>query len=659
MFSTLQACISCFLSAIVVHYMYSLQVGGLFLKIAFFFQKLLNKKSILVYPLGFLLIFIAFFLIECTGYLLLQPEGYTALGFGALWSLLLTCFIFCLPKLAGRIVFGILYFFMLLWTLAQTGYFLVFGNMMWLSTMGYAGEGAVFLGDVISSFPFLWWFGLIFMLALGVGIIWFFPPSPKKLLWRIPCVLGIAISVLYLSMIPEYIFRRDKTIWGTHSEYGQSSSYRAAYKTMFDAKRLYDMTGIYQMVMRDIWVNQLYPYTPAYRNVLQTQTTRLDEYFARRGEHESNDMTGIFAGKNVVMVLMESMDDWMITSEDTPTIIKMMNEGINFTNFYTPGFGSARTLNSEFCMNTGIYLPTTGSYVFDYVTNSYKQSIASQMTANGYSSYVFHYNTPTFYSRGVFEPAMGYEEYVCYSDYESDKNRLYDDALLFDLPKVKDIFFRDGQTFNTIITRSAHLSYKYNEVLSHYALKQYPDYRGLYGSEEEDCARVKAKLVDDMFARLLQELEAAGQLDNTVIIAMTDHYTYGYKNMDELYALSGVENTLLLEKTPCFIWSANGPQMEITKELNTSDFLPTVLNLLGIDSPYHYLGQDAFSSDYKGYVLFPDGSWISDGVAYKNGKIIMNVQGRHVSDEEIQKMAVLSEEYRNVSNMLLTCNYYK
>jgi len=58
-------------------------------------------------------------------------------------------------------------------------------------------------------------------------------------------------------------------------------------------------------------------------------------------------------------------------------------------------------------------------------------------------------------------------------------------------------------------------------------------------------------------------------------------------------------------------------------------------------------------------VLFPDGSWISDGVAYKNGKIIMNVQGRHVSDEEIQKMAVLSEEYRNVSNMLLTCNYYK
>ena len=112
-------------------------------------------------------------------------------------------------------------------------------------------------------------------------------------------------------------------------------------------------------------------------------------------------MTGTFAGKNVIMVLMESMDDWMITPEDTPTLYRMMGESINFTDFYTPGYGTARTINSEFCMNTGIYLPTNGDYVFDYVTNDWSQSIASQMTANGYTSEVFHYNTPDFYSRGV------------------------------------------------------------------------------------------------------------------------------------------------------------------------------------------------------------------------------------------------------------------
>ena len=370
-------------------------------------------------------------------------------------------------------------------------------------------------------------------------------------------------------------------------------------------------------------------------------------------------MTGVYEGKNVVLVLMESMDDWMITYSDTPTLKKLMKEGISFTNFYTPGYGSARTLNSEFCMNTGIYLPTTGSYVFDYVTNSFNQSFASQMTDNGFSAKVFHYNDPDFYSRGVFEPAMGYENYVCYEDYTQDIYELYSDTLLFDMEQIKSVFFREGATFNTIITRSAHLSYKYNEVLSAHALRQYPEYRGMYDSEEEDCARVKAKLVDDMFARLLQELEAAGQLENTVIIGMTDHYTYGYKDMDELYLHSRTIEDLLLEKTPCFVWAQGGPTMEVTKELNTSDFLPTMLNLLGIDSPYSYLGQDAFDPNYEGYVLFPDGSWICNGVAWQKDRILMNEFEREVTQEEIQAMAVLSANYRHISNLLLTSNYYE
>ena len=532
--------------------------------------------------------------------------------------------------------------------------------MMWLSTIAYAGEGAAFLGDVLADFPLIWWFGAVIMIAVGVLVLRFFPYSPVRFLHRIPYLVSGAVFLTGLCFLPEYIFLRDNDIWGTHSEYGQSSSYRAAYNTMFDAHRVYEFAGIYQLTLRDAWVNELYPLTPAYLAAVSKQTHTINDFFDKRGDAGKNNMTGKFAGKNVIMVLMESMDDWMITEEDTPTLYRMMGEGINFTNFYTPGYGSARTLNSEFCMNTGIYLPTTGSYVFDYVNNSFKQSIASQLTANGYNAQVFHYNDPAFYSRGVFEPAMGYADYVCYADYlnEDEEDRLFEENLLFDLQEVNDLFFRDGPTFNTIITRSAHLSYKYNEVLSYYALKQYPEYRGRYGSEEEDCARLKAKLVDDMFARLLQELEAHGQLNNTVIIAMTDHYTYGYKEMDELYAHSGVDSDLLLEKTPFFVWSADKPSMEVDKELNTSDFLPTVLNLLGIDSPDSYLGQDAFDPNYEGYVLFPDGSWIRKGVAYQAGAILMTEENRLVTVQEIEAMAAMSEEYRMISYLLLTCNYY-
>ena len=533
---------------------------------------------------------------------------------------------------------------------------------MWISTAFFASEGSDYLGDIIDIIPTMWWICAGVLIVAGVVVIWKFGKPAFRLPGRLFYLIVTAATVIGLCVLPEIVFQRDKDVWGTRSDYGRSSSYRAAYETMFDARKLFDFCGYYQLLLRDVWKNQIYPITPAYLIAQQEEQEQIDSYFAKRGQAEANDMTGIFEGKNVVLVLMESMDDWMITPQDTPTLYTMMNEGINFTNMYTPGYGSTRTLNSEFCMNTGIYMPTSGNYLFDYVSNDWNQSIAAQLTDNGYTAEVFHYNDASFYSRGVFEPAMGYNAYNCYADYNADKDALYDDCLLFDIPELNSLFFREGQSFNTIITRSAHLSYKYNEVLSHYALKQYPEYRGMYESEEEDCARVKAKLVDDMFARLLTELSEKGQLENTVIIGMTDHYTYGYKNMDELYAHSGVDDVLLLEKTPFFIWSTEGPQMEVSKTVNTSDVVPTLLNLLGIDSPYSYLGQDAFDPDYEGYAIFPDGSWITNGIVCKmvdKPTILLNENDSSLSEEYLEAMDAKSQEYIRISNLLLTSNYYQ
>ncbi len=606
----------------------------------------------------------SYFLVEVLAAAILRPEEMNGLLFAAFWALFLGGAAALLPRLAGRIFYGITYYFFLLWTLAQLGYQSVFGRMMWLSDMLYVGEGADYIGDVLSSFPPLWWIGGVLLLILGAVVIVKFPKREERFVRRLPALVVAAVAVAGLCFVPELVFLRDLDVWGTRSEYAQSSSYRATYNTMYDAKSVYNVCGMYQLTFRDVWKHEIYPLTPGYQKELQAQTQQLNDYFEKRGDHQENEMTGIYKDKNVVLVLMESMDDWMITPEDTPTISRLMGEGIQFTNFYTPGYGTARTINSEFCINTGIYLPTNGAYVFNYVTNEFNQSFASQAVQNGYSAEVFHYNDPNFYSRGVFEPAMGYNAYNCYADYTSDKNELYDDSLLFEIPQLNELFFREGKTFNTIITRSAHLSYTYNEVLSHYALQKYPQYRGKYASQEEDCARVKAKMVDDMFARLLQELEEKGQLENTVIIAVTDHYTYGYKNMEELYSHSGVQEKLLLEKTPCFVWSADGHGILVDKTLNTSDFLPTMLNLLGYDSPYHYLGQDAFDPNYEGYALFPDGSWISDGVAFcadaaGKTRIVQNEKGKEITDDYLREMANKTKEFISISNLLLTSDFYK
>ena len=620
--------------------------------------------------LPFLLIPVSFFLIELFGFCFLMPEGEEAtypLLFGLLWSGAASGALLLLPALAARIAFGILYFFSAVYAGFQTGYYLLFSEMMWLSDFRYAAEGADY-ADMLLTYPLAWWLGIFGMIALGILILWLFPRWKRSGLKFALSVLVIAVSAFQMNSLPELLFEDDEKIKYAGSDYGRSQSAQAVYENMFNTHRLYRLCGLHHTLAKDLYQNTIYPLTPSHAQEQEQAESVIRAYFSGREAPHPNAMTGVLKGKNVVLVLMESMDDWMI-GQHTPIIQKLMEEGINFTNFYTPVYGGIRTFNTEFAINTGSFLSSKGGYAFDYVTNSYPQSLANRLREAGYSAKTFHYNDPTFYSRGEFSPAMGYEEYVCYADYvtETDektrKNLLYDDLLLFENEGLKAEFFREGQpTLNFVITRSAHLSYKYNEVLSYWGLKKYPEYRGLTGNEETDCAYLKARLVDDFFAGLLRELEAEGQLNHTVIIGVTDHYTYGYKDLDALYALSGTKENLLLEKTPCFIWSSGLEPMDVDKLLNTSDLLPTVLNLLGIESSYEYIGQDAFAEGYAGFVPFSNGSWIVGDTAYDSGKkqyLSLSGTQQKITAEFQKEMANTVQEFITINNLILESDYYQ
>ena len=124
-----------------------------------------------------------------------------------------------------------------------------------------------------------------------------------------------------------------------------------------------------------------------------------------------------------------------------------------------------------------------------------------------------------------------------------------------------------------------------------------------------------------------------------------------------------MEHELLLEKVPFFVWAQGGPDVEVEKTVCTADVLPTVLNLLGIDSPYRYLGQDAFDPGYVGYAIFPDGSWASEGVfcqVVDNEPVILqNLYDLPVEAEDHAAMAAIAQAFIETSNLLLTSDYYK
>ena len=115
---------------------------------------------------------------------------------------------------------------------------------------------------------------------------------------------------------------------------------------------------------------------------------------------------------------------------------------------------------------------------------------------------------------------------------------------------------------------------------------------------------------------------------------------------------------LLREKTPCFIWSYGGPDVTVDKTLNTSDLLPTLINLFGLDGDYHYLGQDACDEGYPGSAIFQERSWITASGAYEDGRVIAAFTDEGPTDEEIEAMNDLTDTYLRMNNLLLELDYY-
>lgn len=165
-------------------------------------------------------------------------------------------------------------------------------------------------------------------------------------------------------------------IWESDAD----SAQRTAYHEFNDSTNALMVSGLYQYTVRDLW-NQLFP-----ANALSDEDRQqIDDYVTEyEAAQTDNDYTGLFAGKNVIMVQLEAIDTWML-SDYMPNLAKLKAEGISFTNHYTPAYITAGTFNTEFMTNTGL-LPATGGIPTSVYTNdSFPYSMANLFAKAGYT----------------------------------------------------------------------------------------------------------------------------------------------------------------------------------------------------------------------------------------------------------------------------------
>ena len=624
-----------------------------------------KKPSALLTALGILWVPASFFAVELYIRAFLADAGVYGWKFSALWALIFAAGLLLLPKKPGRVLYGLGYFALAGFAIGEMACKSILHHMIWIADSVHLTEGAEYGGTIRAGLDLRFWCLSILLLLVGVlGVVLF--PRYQRRWWTVllclACITGAFVGRYYLLIDCLYL---DPTAYHEYYDatvFRQTQNNYGIYSTFYDAEKVCSVVGYYQMLEQDVLRHHIRPRLPAYKEQIEEKRETADDFYAARAPHEANDMTGLLEGKNVIMVLMESMDDFLLNEEDTPTICRLMEEGIDFTNFYTPIYSSIHTFNAEFCVNAGYFLPTSGTSSLTYSDNDFSESLPSILRKQGYSANTYHYNSPVFYNRGVMLPAIGFENYVCYEDYLSDtddETALYDDCFMLNHETLCEEMFGHDHFYDYIITRNAHTPFLYEDEFAAFALAKHPEYRGKYGNETLDVIECKARTVDDMFALLLQRLEEYGHLDDTVIVAFTDHYAYPVTDQQMVMELSGVDNTYLEMRTPCFVWAEALTPRKVDKTLNTADLLPTLLNLLGIESGYDYLGRDAFDDDYEGYVVFSDGAWLYRNVLYGMGEVIEELSPGAAEHCDIGWMEKQALAYIRTSDAMIETDYYR
>lgn len=337
---------------------------------------------------------------------------------------------------------------------------------------------------------------------------------------------------------------------------------------------------------------------------------------------------GIGKGKNLIVIQMESFQNFLINGEYngeeiTPNINKLLQkDSIYFSNYYQ-SIGKGNTSDAEFATMNSFYPAGERESYRLYVDNTYN-GLPWLMRHDGYKAMAFHGYIKTFWNREEAYIGQGFQEFY------SEERLVMTEKSGFGLTD-KEMFKQavailkeeKQPTFSFMITLTNHIPYQLDQKLC--SLKVLPADEGtMFGRYMQS-----ARYADEAIGELIQLLKDNGMYDNTVIAMYGDHHgmlneypevkASMEKHLDKAYDYDEMLNV------PCII---HLPNSGIAKTVETVggqvDFLPTITNIMDIDIPQPYVfGKDLLNTDdsfVASVTYLNPGSFIKDDIMYQIGR---------------------------------------
>lgn len=391
----------------------------------------------------------------------------------------------------------------------------------------------------------------------------------------------------------------------------------------------------------------------------------------------TNEYTGIFEGYNLIYLTAEGFCSYAIREDVTPTLYKLTHSGFTFENYYVPLWQTS-TSDGEYINCTGL-IPDGQFSMRKSGSNNMAYSLPAFFSSQNVKSYAYHNNTLSYYDRNVTHPNLGYDFKGCKLGglsaevwgkqiFPMEHPNQWPASDLEMIQGTVPEYINEERFHVYYMTVSGHMNYNFKGNAM--ASKNRKAVENMELSENGKAYIACNIELDKALECLLEQLQAAGQLEKTVICLSADHYPYGMTNEQyEELAGKSLSEGMDLYRNSLILWNAGMEDaVHVTKACGPMDIIPTLLNLFGFSFDSRmYAGRDILSEE-EGLVIFNDRSFVTDSVIYNRKKKqtiwLKDDEGMDIvpDDEKESYLSDIRQEVKDryqFSAYVLQENYYQ
>lgn len=383
------------------------------------------------------------------------------------------------------------------------------------------------------------------------------------------------------------------------------------------------------------------------------------QWFSQRDPTPENQWTGYFEGKNLIWIVAEGFSTLAMDPQRTPTLWKLSHEGFVFDHFYTPLWGVS-TSDGEYVTTTGL-IPKSGVWSYSLSAENYMPfSLGNQFRKEGYRTMAFHDYLYDYYDRNLSHPNMGYEYYAIGQGLDLNWGGQFPPSDLEMMEEIVPMFIDEDQFMVYCLTVSGHLNYTLEENAM--SARHWNVVKDLPYSDTVKCYLACQMELELALTRLVNQLEAAGKLDDTVIVLSADHYPYGLTD-EEYSELLGhsVDPVFEIYENTLILWNSQMEEtVHVDKYCSSLDVMPTLSNLFGLEYDSRLIMGSDILSDDKPLVIFANYSFINDQGYYNSTtNEFIRWDGKQPDSDEVSAMIAEVQNRVAYSATILDTDYYR